>query len=569
ATAAGQTLEQVAPDNTVFAFGVRNLSEAMKAFGHNPMLGGLEDAEDDDIAAGLIELLPEDLRDAVGGAAGGPAVSLPTGAVGLAIYATMNQELGVPEPAFMFLADFGEGIDGITQRINHVVDNADDENRMITTRKVEGRTVWSIEVPDIDPGDLADMEDEDVFGGADDPFGGMMPAPGDLFQIDTIHLVQAGTALIASSDLGSLTNGLKSVDGNSNRNLANNKTFQKVVSQVGGTDAYTVVLTGDMMQLVGALDPMGMMQMFAPMVRSTFGDIHGFGYGVDMANDGMTQKFAVLMPNGKQGLPSLLATPLERSAPPAFVGGGVSSYAAMSVDFPKVVGVIDNVIKGNPMLGMQMGPSWNGMKEALSPIFDSLGTEMHMVTPGSADVVSGAEPVMIVDCAEPDQLVGMLDAMAAGGAMKGSEVGEHSVFSFDLMGGMMGGGLGAVEEIAEEESPAIGVTDTHVLFGGQGELKKLIAAGASEKPLKNDLLFDRARGTLPERPIVAWGYSDLSKLFDFSGMLGEVMGEEAAEMVSTDEMGAMVWYIESSEMGFVGSIRELPAAQAVNAAERD
>ncbi len=556
---AGPTIETIAPRNSVLVWSISNLSETVRRAEHTP-LGDLWSAGQDQLPEAGMDLFPEEMHDMLEQLKADPkqpGIPRPEGAVGMAVFTIMNQELGLPEPAFIALADYGEQAPAAERWIDSSLERAREGGKVkLLKRELLDHTVYSVDLPHAE----VDLDEEMDFGDPDGGPFGMMPSPGDLLgHIQTLHLVRSGSSLLLSSDLGALVGVLKRQNGEGEPVLADNPNFQRVVGELGATDGYAVALTANMLDLTSVIDPMGMAMMFTPMLRAAFGDVRGMGYGVNLAaaDSAIEHRVFFDMPAGKQGIPSLMSAPLTRRVPPSFVKADVLSYASLSMQFDRMLPMMQRLLQSNPMLMAQMGQEWNDMQRSVQPLLSSLGSEVHFVqsTGGGSD----SHGLTAVDYRQRDQFASAFAEYARGQGMEKKVLDGRDLYTMVAPDEMAFGAPGMLP-IAMPEDQTIGVGE-HFLFMGPEAVVRLAMESDAAAPggsLADDVAFIGSVKVLePLKDVVAWGYS---RSVDRS-LVGELGGGHVPDV----KMGSAVWALQSTEKGFLGTMYQLTPDSKVTA----
>ncbi|MHC5004716.1 MAG: hypothetical protein ACYTJ0_16505 [Planctomycetota bacterium] len=579
---AQSTIEQVAPENAVLVFGVRDATAVMQQLSKHPMFATLagqgeepgaaaEGDDGPDWMALFPEPLPALMREM---RREGGALPQPQGAAGFAMFSAINPEIGMPEPEFLVYADYGDGAARLIERVNALLEKAGEHTQLqFQKRQLDGAEVISVKLPEPAPEPFDPMDDPVMGGQPMDPLAMMMP-DADRFRIDTIHVARSGRSVLMGSDLTSVKRGLAALDGTNDLGVvADNRAFQGVVKQVEGSDAYGVVLTRDLLQLVMGQDAMGMAMLFTPMARSLFGEIQGMGYGLSTGNaaDAATQRFTAYMPNGKQGLTAIMDRPLPRAEPPSFVGADAVSFTAMNMDFGRVVPVINGFLTSNPMMQAQFAESWTKMRPQLQQTFGALGSRMFVVQTSPQEVGTGElGTIVAVECADLAAFRTSFADFASQMGMEPREVAGHTMYVPGQAApqggpGMMGGMPGL-----PVPKMAFGIGDGYVFMGAEPEVVSALtprAAGQGEG-LVNSLAYRRSLPMLPDEPVVAWGFTDVAKVAEAAGQMGDGAPKPPGLAIDPQLIGQLVgpsvWYTRSTSDGFVSVAHQLPAPQAVH-----
>jgi hypothetical protein len=292
--------------------------------------------------------------------------------LGGAVYAQLNEETGMHEPALMVFVDwakdaeaFGKLYDAIVAKMEK--DHADDH----TVEEIKGHRVYvaSEEKPAEGAkkdGGEEEGDDFEAFGGPpmDNPFKKMC------FTRDGSRLLVAGSPGAMEELLGSLEDGKR-------KSVADTEDFRGTMELSGGTDGFIAFMTAPAQKLIGTISPE--MMMATPFLSGLFGDIRGFGMGLTM--DGKSapieSSVGVYVPGGKKGLLSLLpAGPVEKV--PAIVPSDAVSYARMNFQFSGLMKVVDDFIAGlPPAFQDQLKQGMEPFDPVLRAAFAGMGPGVH------------------------------------------------------------------------------------------------------------------------------------------------------------------------------------------------
>ncbi|MHC4991707.1 MAG: hypothetical protein ACYTGC_12080, partial [Planctomycetota bacterium] len=432
AVLAQSSIEQVAPENAVFVMGVRDFGASIERIKSHPLFAMLADGDQEAALPKAGDMLPEDIRQFLLELIGEQEVPQPTGAVGMAMYTAIDPDLGVPKPAVMAYADYGDQAEMVLGRLQAGVKRATESGRAQSQqRQVSGFDILSIKLPEPEP---PQVDPNDPFAGQDpmemDPIAMMMPDLDEQFRFDSVHFARSAGSMLMSSDLPTLVNGLQAIQGTNERGVTrDNRSFQGIMRQLGDQDAYVAVLTRDLLNLVLSPDMRGMAMMFTPMLRATFGEVQGMGYALQVGDEMelMQQRFSLLMPNGKQGIPALMDRPLDRVDPPAFVGDDAIGLSAMSFEFPMLVPFVDAFMRTNAMLEMQFGEQWAQMREPMQAVLSTLGSQVQMVNT-MGDDPENPDVLMVVECTQPDRFRAAFEEMASQMGMEAEDVNGRPLY---------------------------------------------------------------------------------------------------------------------------------------------
>jgi hypothetical protein len=554
APALGQvTIQQVAPENSVLVIGVDNVGTARRKLEGHPLARWLSSAEGARALREALAGLPRDIRNVF---QNGESMVLPTGALGGALFAAMDEERGVPEPALLLLADFGPQAEGLEGALTQAVSKASEQGGIQSAQRViGGHTVHSVVLP----APQKAVRDPFADDGFEDDFGGL-PQPEDFMDsFGTLHFARSESTLLVSSNLMALADALAVGDGQARRVLGGARAFQGLSGQLGGGDAFAVLLTRDLMQLITPLDPLGMSQLYAPMLRQLVGEVQGIGYAVHLGGPTGVERqvSAVFMPAGKSGVTALIDVAVPRHDPPAFVPADALSYTVMGMDFQGVVPFIDRFIASNPMVQMQLAGTWAEQRPNVLAAAGVMGSRLHLVhmlSNGVAGDLPVPEVVVAIDCAKPQEAKAMLAGLAQGFGMIEEGVAGHTMFAPQAVAG-----FGEMQGV-----PVIGLNGTHVIVGPRNMVKAVLG-GLTGPVLARDPGFRQAMASLPSEPVVAWGYSNMGRMGDLANALTARLGQQlppGMDQLQKTLSAPGVWFMQSTNEGFVSTMRATAPAEA-------
>jgi hypothetical protein len=580
-------IEKIAPENSVLVFGSANATQAFESLKRTPLWAMWQSDKMKTMRADAMKKMDEGLKQMLQDlGVEEDSLKPPTGSVGIALFTVPDPELATPQLSVMALGDWGESADKMDALVKAALDKGVKEDKLEFEEKdVGGHNVYVI--------DLAKMQPP--AGEGDEGDGGMgmggMPMP-DLAELlkgmTKMHYVRDGNTLMLCSDMTSLTDALDAVDGKADAGgagkFAQREDFQNTVAQMGKeTDAYGVLLTRDIMDLVGAQNPM--MMMVRPILRSLVGEVGGYGLGVRFDAEGAmsTQTLGVYMPNGKKALTELMDRPTPRGDVPGFVPAETVSYMTANFEFSGLMDVIKGVVAANPMLAMQAGEVMPEIEKNLGPIFAALGSKIHR-----ASVVSGdkSSDVVALQCRDVQAFENAFGGLAGEGGLEARDFLGQRIYTVDpeMMPMLpMGGGAG--------ESVSIGIGGGNVYLGDTpGVEQALRATGqADASGLAKDATFQRAANFLGHDPVVAWGYTDTvasaeamikqqqaqhkAMIEDMKQWDPETAAEMEKELAASPDplkdldpaflrqyIGPTTWKATSNDKGFVFNIYMLPAS---------
>lgn len=567
------TIERIAPENSVMVMGMPNAQLSRERFERTPLFelwksDAMKELREQDFT-GATDALQEFL-DELG--VDRNELSLPTGAMGMAMFSVIDEELGAPAPAMIAFADFGAKSAAMGALVVAMLDRGE-RDRMLEfeIKDILGRKVYEIRMLEDD----ADMfDDDDDFDFDFDPFG-MMPNPMDMFSdMSQMYFVQDENVFMLGSDLGSITEALDRIDGNARGTLADRDDFQAIMGQIGRDDFYMVVLTRDLMQIVSAFDEMGMLMFVMPTIRELFGDIRGFGMGarIDGTDAMLEGRWSVYMPAGKRGLTRLMDLSAPRAEMPSFVGLDSVSYSSLNFRFDQVVSVLRSVINSNPLLAMQSGDIMPILEGPVADILATLGSRVHTSTtisrPITAQSLGG---VFAIEAKDPQQFENLFGQFAPEMGMEPRDFLGQRIFTMD-MGGMMGGDM---------DSLAIGIGGGFVFMGPTPSVEqslRTVSRPDQALTLEQEGAFRAASALLSQRQIVGYSYTNIIEMMSAMTEVSKLQFQQFMEEMRRDHpewademdwgqhdtdvdwstlrryIGPMISEMRSTDEGFVGTL---------------
>jgi hypothetical protein len=504
-------IEDVAPDNTVMIFGVRNTAVVMERV--ESVFAEMEGIQDEAFDQAM-EQIPADIRDLMPFGEESD-VPRPTGSMGFALYPAMDDETGLPYAAFMALAEYDEAnaAEAMQALDSMIHETGAEVGYTVVTRDLRGRVLYELGLPADQPAD----EDLWAEGGGMD----IMPDPADLLgDLRKLFIVAGGTHVLAGTDLPNLEDAVRRLDGELRPVLTDNRYFRGTVAQLGTPDLYGVILTTDLLDITGGIDPMNMAQMFTPTVKALFGDVKGIGWGSSF--DTAEGTYSMYMPRGKQGLPALLTKPVSLDAPPDFMPAAANGFSSLSLDLPGLVPIVDRIIQTNPLLQMQE-QQWRDRRGDIQSSLQGLGPGIMIAN------LEGEQTVMMIQASEPEAAKRMLAEMTG---TDGTPAGNGMLFEIKAPSG----GAAMPMPMPIPMNQVVGVGNGYAVMGDK-DLVTSALSGAAAAPLAASSDYAKARATITGEDVVAWGYAPM---VDAPGTLS-------------------VWSLSSTEDGFVGRVRVLMA----------
>lgn len=517
------TIDQIVPEDAVFVVSAPDISTTMERFEQTPLFDMFQHDDmariwndtAEDIGTEFTEWLTK-----IGMSE--DDVNWPQHAAGLALFLAMNEDLGVNQPALMIYGDWGDHADKTSELIQAALDDGAKTGEIrYEESDLLGRTVITIDLQreDADPDE---GEEFDHFG--DMPMGG---GPMDMFgDFEKVHIVREGSSFILCSNLDALADALERMEGRvGRRSLAENETYRGAVAQLGEHDVSAVVLMSNVGRLLSSDPDMMMINMMAPMLGAAVGNVQAMSMSyrvTDVAGDGMLPAdrpmvettLGVYMPNGKQGLTTLLDVRGARQAVPAFVSGQTTSYGVMHLQFDRIVDELTNIVRSNPMLAMEMDEYITEVGPVLEEIFATLGPRIHMFSTIEQPVrAGGTQSVWAIECRDTQRFENAIAAFAPQIGLEPRDFLGHRMYTtppgfFDMMMPM-----GPAAEPVDEEpmSMSVGIGGGHVVVGvskAVEDVMRLVGETGASAFADNDA-FAGTTSSIPVDNLLAWGYSDL------------------------------------------------------------
>ncbi len=580
--AAQTTIEQLAPENSIVVVSVTDFQQALTRF-KNTGLWALW--KSDQVQAMLEEPLEEG-RDALDEALQDLGLeeddfAPPQGPVGLAFFPGPARNNGMPaEPGFMLLADYGASAPHMDRIVNALMRNAEEDGVEFRQRRLLGRTVYTVDLSELElPDDLMDLDDDDF-----DPMMGGLPAvpdPDEMLQhFQNVHFVRDGRNFMVCSDLDVLGEALMLSDENEISGLSRREDFQAAVGQLGPVDGYAVVL---LRGLGAMLPPDPMVMMMQGMVQSMLGDIHALSFGVRLdSEDAMIEKtFAVYMPNGKSGLTALMDVETPQGELPPFVFPGTIAYSRMNFRFSEVMGFLRGVAMANPMLGAQINQMLLEYGPTIEQVCSSMGPEVHsVVTMARPMAIDSLKSLYAIESSRPQQVEAVLAEYAGAMGLHARDLLGQRIYSMDFNPMMMGMPMA----MPQADGFSIGFGAGYVMAGNTSLVEDALRAGArSGMPnLADDPAFQRAARAVTAPRSVAWGVVNVVEYLEYFKNLDTMIQEQvlqqmqqfdpayaqelAAEFAAQPQapwkdfdlaiidryLGPLAWELRARENGFVG-----------------
>jgi len=551
ASAAPPSIVELAPDSTILVAGVANAQTTMDRLKRTPMWDLWQSEQMLEARAELREQMEEGIDEMLQELGlERDAVQPPTGELGFVLFTVEDEEMGLPGPAFLLVADYGENADATAELFDAAMKKAEEEGELeYAERDVLGRTVrcFLINTNTATEGEEEDELDEDM-----PPGMGGMPEPEEMIQrfFSEIYFVREGSAFMLCSDMAALTGAFEACDGAEHAGLAQREDFQAVMAQIGEQDCFGALMTRDLGPLIAAYDPTMMMMTIGPMLGQFIGDIKGFGMGVRL--DGpvamLEQTVSVYMPNGKSGLTALMDTQAPRGDVPGFVGSNALSYTAMNFEFDGMPALIDRIMQMLPFLAPPP-PQGEGEMDAPTPqemiaqLFSCFGREVHFVQALDRPIAADSlKQLTAIECIKPEELDNFLSAMGPQMGLEGRDFGGRRVYTMDMSGLAEMAPMPAQPGVMGETSMSVGIGGSLAFLGPTSAVEQAMRAVGDTEPasLADESAFRRAVAVLQSDEVIAWGYGDLVDTMEAQAEIMSLQMEQLmAELEAEDpEMAA-------------------------------
>jgi hypothetical protein len=566
ATMAAQppSIAELAPDSSVLIAGIDSAALTMERLKRTPIWDLWQSEQMLEMRAefmgqveeGLDEMLQELGLER-------EAVQPPTGQLGFVFFVVEDEEMGLPGPGFLMVADYGENADQTAELFEAAMKKAEEEGELqYEERDISGRTVRCFDLAaSQEQGEEEgqwDEEDEDLPPGMEG-----MSGPQDMMMqfLQELYFVREGSAFLLCSNMEALQGAFEVCDGAAHDGLAQREDFRAVMRQIGDNDFYAALLLRDLGPLIAANDPTMMMMTLGPMLGGIIGDIKGFGMGYRL--DGpvamLEQTVSVYMPNGKAGLTALLDTQTPRGELPAFVGPNALSYTAMNFEFDGVPALVERVMSMLPFLSM---PPGQGEADAPSPqemiaqLFSCFGRKVHVVqTLDRPIAVDSLKQLAAIECVKPDELDNFLSAMGPDIGMEGRDFLGRRVYTMDASNFAMMAPMPVQPGMAAagETSMSIGIGGALAFVGPTSAVEQALrtVADPQNASLGDEAAFQRACALLQNEKAIAWGYADVLDGMEAQMEVARLQMEQLMEELQAQDpdIAAELGDLNVSQMG--------------------
>jgi hypothetical protein len=524
------TIADLAPEGTIFIIGGDGTGEMCSRFEKNP-LGALW--RTDAVQGSIAESFGEVLQDVTSGfAADGidlEGMKWPTN-LGFAVYTDLDEETGQSRAFVLGYGDWGVEADANGRVMESLMESWRKSDSIdLDSKEIRGREVMILEQisEDDDPADdFGDMDDMMMMFG--DP-SEMAP------DLDTMYVVKDGGRMLMANDLLAIDDALAIFDGDDAKVLAGTDDWRTSMRQLGDPEAYVLLRTGPLQDLLAPMfmGPLGMVQ---PMIGEMFGDVRGYGFGLEFPEDPSTASMvltaSILMPGDKTGLLGLLRNQDGLgSRPPKVIGEDAVAYGRMNVDFAGLMPLANQISAAIPMGGEEADMMLEQFGPMLSPAFESLGPAMHVMT-----LKTGS--TMLIPTSAPGKVQNMLAMFGPGMEMQPRDF------------------LGETLWTGPDDGPSACIAGNWLLLGEANGVKQVVRglnADAADQPISEFGRFNDAISLMPKGDVVGWGYVDTVEQYaatreSLDGMM-EMLGEqdEFAPEMPFDGGGLMDGLVDLTE----------------------
>lgn len=573
---AQNSIEQIAPENSIVIASVANMNRSMERLKRTPLYDLWNAPEMEEVRTEMADSFENDFAELLRELGLEKDVQwYPSGSAGMAVFTVVDPETGQVVPAMVAFADYGASAAQMADAILKMLQRQERDGAIEYEEKgILGRTVYAITPIESDDDDEFDFEDDFDFDFGFNPFEGFAD-----FSAETMYYVRNGDALMICTDLGALTEILDGLDNGGKGVMADRADYRAVMDRLGSADAHMLLLTRDLMTLIQGIDGTGMASMFGPIAKSVLGDIHGLG--TSMIFDGpkamYEQRSVMYMPNGKAGLTKLIDAPAPRGAMPPYVNADAMSYTMVVFQFSRVAEVVREIVQANPMLQF-----WaeEVLEMVNGPVHDFLSTLGNTITHTSSltkpITMDSMSQLFAFEVKRPGDLENQVGMWAPEMGLEPRDFLGHRIFSSPAMGMMM--------------EMALGLGGGAMFLGTERDVEQGLRSLADrdrQGGLANDPAFTRALNLLPDGPVVAWGYADMVSSYEAGSAMGRLATEqmmeelrrdfpELAEEIGDDMnepsawdkvdadmlrryLGPVIWQVQSTSDGFVAHAYMLSA----------
>lgn len=508
-------------------------------------------------------------------------IPVPTGAVGLSIFAAPPREDGMVLPAMLLTCDFGDQVEAARGAIERLVTEARRSGTSIAERPMRGRTayVFTIEAGEQTApgagGADADAPDDDEFDFQFDDFG--MGGPDVMSEAFREWLVLVeGTHLVVGTNAAAMDAAIGRLAAADAGSLASSKAWQRSREGRGGGSFEAAVIFANAAPLIAPFDPMGFSFMVVPMLQELVGEVESLSMSMEFPAPGASeQRVFLCSPSGPGGLMKAMGRGEPAAVPAAAMARSATSYWAVNMDFAEAASILRRTVEEGPLamllgeMGMEGGDDDGGPLAMLESAGRLVGRRFEGAGYASPDDPSGAH-LVATTLRDPAGLSGVIEMLGDVMPMDREDLGGGRILYRATMPDQSDMPEMMTLQIQPGVVPALLVDGTTLRIGPENMLRALPAV-VDQAPM-TDAQHPRlaaARSLTGGRNVVAWGWSDLAAAADSSMMdpaalhmllaMMDVPGLEEADGIFGDLLADMaaqvkgdaVWLIESRPDGML------------------
>lgn len=508
-------------------------------------------------------------------------IPVPTGAVGLSIFAAPPREDGMVLPAMLLTCDFGDQVDAARGAIERLVTEARRGGTAIAERPMRGRTayVFTVEAggqsaPGAGGAD-ADAPDDDEFDFQFDEFG--MGGPDVMAEAFREWFVLVdGTHLVVGTDAAAMDTAIGRLAAADAGSLASSKAWQRSREGRGGGSFEAAVIFANAAPLIAAFDPMGFSFMVVPMLHELVGEVESLSMSMDFPAPGASeQRVFLCSPSGPGGLMKAMGQGEPAAVPAAAMARSATSYWAVNMDFAEAASILRRTVEEGPLamllgeMGMEGGDDDGGPLAMLESAGRLVGRTFEGAGYASSDDPGGAQ-MIATTLRDPAGLSGVIEMLGEAMPMDREDLGGGRTLYRATMPDLTDMPEMMTIQVDPGVVPALLVEGTTLRIGSEKMLRALPAI-IDQAPMTEAQhpRLAAARSLTGGRNVVAWGWSDLAAatgtsvmdpatlhmlmaMMDVPGLeqADGIFGELLVDMASQVQ-GDAVWFVESRPDGML------------------
>lgn len=458
----------------------------------------------------------------------------PSGPMGMAAWFTgaeAGDDGGMPPPALLMMADYGDDADNMDQKIIKALERADEKKSIdLSESRHEGVTIYTSRFLNqgAGGGNLRIEEDEiDALG--------LLGRAGGGVSYPEMHYARVDRTLLLCSEIAGIENAIDRLKGDRAPSVGDVADFNDARRQLGAAQGYAVLLGNPLRDWINesAKDlPEDSVERTLSTLTGVLGlnDLRAGAMGVrfDADNSMAEQSYAVLA-SKKTGLVALFDTPAMPFDPPSFAGADASAITMMQFNFSGVIPLAMQVVQAMPpdIRGM-VEPQLQAGTMFLGPILANLGPEVcivsHLARPIAADSQRQVWAIRMRDANALQQSVAGIMPMVGF---------ESRDFQGNQIWSPAGGGM------LPADSMAIGMGFGWVIIGPTKGVEDLMRqAGAADNPkIADEKSFKAARRSVDDKGI-AYGFWRIGPTLDwydwYSRNIEKIMEAQTNELFGNE-----------------------------------